>query len=112
MATTSSSAVEEWKTPADARRRGAVTKVRFARYSPPESPLSKPGEFVVRRVASVVCGSKLNFLRRVFECVRLSDDDDDDGGSARYTKDEGYLFFGRSLSLSPALCRLGRENVD
>ena len=105
MATTSSSAVEEWKTPADARRRGAVTKVRFARYSPPESPLSKPGEFVVRRVASVVCGSKLNFLRRVFECVRLSDDDDDDGGSARYTKDEGYFSVGvcRSLPLCVAL---------
>lgn len=49
MATTSTSAVEEWKTPADARRRGAETKVRFARYCPPESPLSKPGEFVVRR---------------------------------------------------------------
>lgn len=49
MATTSTSAVEEWKTPADARRRGAETKVRFARYCPPESPMSKPGEFVVRR---------------------------------------------------------------
>jgi hypothetical protein len=49
MATTSTSAVEEWKTPADARRRGAETKVRFVRYCPPESPMSKPGEFVVRR---------------------------------------------------------------
>lgn len=39
----------EWKTPADARRRGAETKVRFVRYCPPESPMSKPGEFVVRR---------------------------------------------------------------
>lgn len=49
MATTSTSAAEEWKTPADARRRGAETKVRFVRYCPPESPMSKPGEFVVRR---------------------------------------------------------------
>lgn len=55
MATTSTSAVEEWKTPADARRRGAETKVRFARYCPPESPMSKPGEFVVRCERVVVC---------------------------------------------------------